>query len=294
MPVSHVKRVTEELKKAGISPLALYRLTSAHVPRIVHEDERIEAAVYGRKKESEGIFGIIEGMLIATDRRIIFIDYRPGFTTMDDISYDVVAGVNLSTALFTASVTLYTRIANYHLSHVSLKSAQRFTDFIENRIEVFEEQKVKSKGEQLDMTHETKLDEKALTFLREHEIGVLSTIDRTGTLRGTVVYYVMRNGYPHFVTKEGTQKVGNIVGNQRAAFTVFDENRLETVQLAGMVESVNNNETRIEIITSVLRPRTYEDNSHLAPVIRMGPETATLVFRIMPTDYSFIDFKNPK
>lgn len=64
---------------------------------------------------------------------MLFIDHRPGYTTMDEVSYDVVSGVNVSTTLFYASVTLFTKVANYRLSFASKQCVQRFADYVESR-----------------------------------------------------------------------------------------------------------------------------------------------------------------
>lgn len=127
------ERIKQELKQAGMSGLALRRFSSRYLPSVIHEDEHIKAAVAGRRKESEGLFGYAEGMLIATDQRVIYLDHRPGFTTMDEITYDVVAGVNLTVAGPSASLTLFTRVTNYVVSHANVTCATVFAEYIEKR-----------------------------------------------------------------------------------------------------------------------------------------------------------------
>ncbi len=127
----HAERIKAELMKAGFSRMNLRRFTSSHLPKVIHRDEHIMAAVSGRRKESEGFFGFVEGMLVATDKRVIYIDHRPGYTSMDEISYDVISGVNLSKTLISSSVTLFSKVNNYVVSYVKPVCAEKFANYVE-------------------------------------------------------------------------------------------------------------------------------------------------------------------
>lgn len=289
--IEHKDRIKEELHRAGVTTLGRYRFSGMYLPEVIHEDEHIEAAIFGRHKELQGFFGAVEGMLVATDKRVIFIDHRPGYTTMDEFTYDVISGVNITKAIYNASVTLYTKVNNYRLSYVGKQSAKKFANFIEERLEKRVAQASQSE-QQTPPIPETILSAEALEFLNKRDVGVLSTIERTGSLRGAAVYYVTKDGYVYFMTKENTRKTRNIVANEHVAFTVFDEQDLETIQLAGMAEQVTNYKTRMKVITAILRTRTYNDGSHLVPVVRMGAETNTLVYRIVVTDFDYTNFIN--
>lgn len=130
----HAKRINDELKAVGFTRMNLRRFTSKYLPKVIHKDEKILAAVSGRRKETEGFFGLVEGMLVATDKRVIFIDHRPGFTDMDEVSYDVVTGVNLSRTLVSSSVTLFTKIHNYVLSYARTSCAEAFVEYVEENV----------------------------------------------------------------------------------------------------------------------------------------------------------------
>lgn len=289
--IEHKDRIKEELHRAGVTTLGRYRFSGMYLPEVIHEDEHIEAAIFGRHKELQGFFGAVEGMLVATDKRVIFIDHRPGYTTMDEFTYDVISGVNITKAIYNASVTLYTKVSNYRLSYVGKESAKKFANFIEERLEKRVAQVTESE-QQAPPVRETILSAEAVEFLNKRDIGVLSTIERTGSLRGAAVYYVIKDGYVYFMTKENTRKARNIIANEHVAFTVFDEQGLETIQLAGMAEQVTDDKTRMKVITAILRTRTYNDGSHLVPVVRMGAEMNTLVYRIVVTDFDYTDFIN--
>ena len=129
----HQERVREELRAAGVSRFGLHKFTSHYIPYVIGNKEHIKAVVFGRQREVEGFFGVVGGALVATDTRIVYIDHRPGYTTMDEISYGVVSGVNVTQAGPYASLTLYTKIGNYHLSFAKPYCTMRFARYIEMR-----------------------------------------------------------------------------------------------------------------------------------------------------------------
>jgi len=129
----HEERIREELRAAGVSKFGLHKFTSHYIPYVIGNKEHIKAVVFGRQKEVEGFFGVVGGALVATDTRIVYIDHRPGYTTMDEISYDVVSGVNVTQAGPYASLILYTKIGNYHLSFAKPYCTLRFARYIEMR-----------------------------------------------------------------------------------------------------------------------------------------------------------------
>lgn len=279
------ERIEKELDAVGVIHRNMHPFTSSYLPRVLHDEEHIRAAVFGRRKESEGFFGFVEGMLVATDERVIFLDHRPGYTTMDEISYDNVSGVNLSTTIIYASVTLFTKIMNYKISFAGHKAARLFTDYIENRAIKHEDRPISSQKP----PYEALITDEPLNFLESHEVGVLSTVERTGAVSGAVVYYTMMDDYPYFITKENSRKADNILNNQHVAFTVFDEAKLQTIQLQGIVEQIHSDAHKLEILTAIVHPRTYADGSHKPPILRIGPD-GIQTYRIVPTKFDFIDY----
>jgi len=131
---AQVERIRVELQAAGVSRFGRMKFPSKYLAQVIHPDEHISAAILGRTKEANGVVGYIESMLIATDRRVIFIEHQPFRTIMDEISYQVVTGVKVSAAALFASLTLFTKVANYTLMFLDLNKAQHFASYIEGRV----------------------------------------------------------------------------------------------------------------------------------------------------------------
>lgn len=283
---THTERVKSELKRSGVSSIALLRFTGRYLPKVIHENEHIKAAVFGRHKESEGLFGFAEGMLVATDIRIIYLDHRPGYTTMDEISYDVVSGVNVSTIGLHSSLTLFTKIANYTVSFAKLVCVRKFADYIEKQRIDF-----KPSAEIVEpAAPKAESNDKTLEFLRTHDTAVLSTIERTGNVTGAVVFYIFNYGYIYILTKDGTRKARNMVANSQVALTIYDAKQLQTAQIQGFAEVELDPAIRQSIYERIAKP--YNKADQKAPPVTKIQNGSFIVFRITPENFSFSDFSH--
>ena len=128
----HEERIKKELQSVGVTPYGMKKFVIKYLPKVIHKDEHIFGVVYGRYKDKQGTITLNEGMLVATDKRIIFIDHKPGFTDMDEVTYDAVSGIKLTQAVFTA-VILHTKIDNYEIRFANPKCANVFVRYVEQR-----------------------------------------------------------------------------------------------------------------------------------------------------------------
>lgn len=131
--LQEIQRIRRELKAAGVTTFGRLKFASRFLPQVLHQDEHIKGVVYGRYTEGTGLLRWAEGMLIATDCRVIFLDRKPGFEAMDELTYDVVSGVQKSYAWPFASVTLHTRIGNYSLRFANKRCIDTFMHYVEKR-----------------------------------------------------------------------------------------------------------------------------------------------------------------
>lgn len=131
--LKHSARIREELRATGATSFGMLKFASKHLYQIIHETEHVKAAVYGRYRSRQGAFGFNEGMLVATDMRIIFLDHKPGYTAMDELTYEVVSGVQHTTAGPFAAVTLYTRIGDFTLRYANPRCVKKFVNYVEVR-----------------------------------------------------------------------------------------------------------------------------------------------------------------
>lgn len=127
------ERITRELTACGMTGWGLRKFNSRYLMEIIHDDEHIKGVVYGRYRENGGLLNWVDHMLVATDHRVISLNHKPGFTDMDEFGYDVVTGVETSTAGPFTAITLHTRLRDYNLRFINAACAHTFVEYIESR-----------------------------------------------------------------------------------------------------------------------------------------------------------------
>lgn len=295
MSNSHYDRVQSELSKAGVSRYGLLRAEGRNLPNIIHPEEHIKAAVYGRTTDGSA-------MLVATDRRIIFYDKKPLITISDEISYEVVSGIGVNRENgVRASLTLFTRMGEYTIRYASPRAVDTFKSYIEtNRLEGTPQPDTRRTKPVTDSAKQTlqssipktTISPEAAQFLASHELAVLSTIDRTNQLHGAAVYYLFNAKAQtiHILTKSQTQKSHNILATHQVAVTVYDEAALQTAQLQGLADIETDEETKQHVYMNINRIRDYNGERHHPPVTKLL-EGHFMVYRISITSARFHDFK---
>lgn len=279
--------IINELKSVGVTRHGLSKPESKELPRILHDDEHIKGVIYGRSEANNS------AMLVATDHRVLFLDNQFLFKTIDELSYDVVSGVSSSVSGPLTSVTLHTRVTDYHLRYVNATCAEIFIKYIENkRLEV------NPNNQQNDSTQHTTtppiahttIDEKTESFLRNNSLAVLSTIDRTGNVHGAVVHYTVgQNDIIYILTKSGTGKGKNIYTHEQVAITIHEPATLKTLQIQGIAKIETDQIIRDEVFLQLTQPRPYKDGINPPPVTQLH-NGSFMVIRVIPTIFSYHDY----
>lgn len=297
----HEIRVRDELIKAGFTKAGLRKFTAKYLPQVIGEDEHIGGAVHGRYSEtSKGPLNWVEGMLVATDKKVMFIDHKPGYTDVDEITYFVVAGVKYVNAWPFAAVTLHTRMGDFTLKFASPICAKKFVRYVEsysvNENEGggnYTKEQFMNKDQKKHKKTTATLDDISVEFLNSHDTGVLSTISKGGGLDSAAIHYIVDNNSIYFVTKSDTQKAHNILSNSNVAFTVYDRDSLETISIKGNAEIESQPTIKNIIFTEIVKPRKYGSKISLPPVSSLEKESY-IIFKITPTDSKLVNYKKER
>lgn len=289
----HKKRITAELKAAGMTTYGFMKTETERIPKIIHDNEHIGGVAYGHTTGDK----IGSAMLIATDNRIIFLDVKPFFTTLDEIAYRVVSGVRLNKAGPFAGVVLHTKIRDYGLRFVNTKCAKTFVKFIETYIELHRQKNSEDqddingairssvKLEQSKVKNESEFE----AFIHSQSTAVLSTVNREGNVHGSVIHYVYKDGVFYFVTKSDTNKSKNIAVHGQVAITIHPADSLKTAQISGYAEIEDDQEIVTSVYQTISTPKIYIEGHHFPPVISMK-KGEVVVLRIVPTSIEYQDF----
>lgn len=123
--ISQNKLVFTELTNLGVGSWAWWHSELRRLPTLMDANEHIGGILYGYQ-------GLNFVLLVATDRRVIFLDSKPLFTDEEEVSYDVVSGISYDHLIFT-TVTLHTRVKDYKVLTLNTRCAQGFKRYIEQR-----------------------------------------------------------------------------------------------------------------------------------------------------------------
>lgn len=297
------KRIRQELRQAGMTDYGLMKFGVRYVMHLIKEDEHVHGVVYGRYRSGEGILAMTEGMLIATDRRVIFIDHKPGFTDLDEITYDMVGGVRHQKFGPFNTVTLHTRMGDYVVSYTNARCSEVFTDYIESRrisrdasLPIYSpdsnqpviDKKVVNGGRHMPIPF---LDAQTLKFLKEHDIAVLSSVDKQGNPSAAVVYYIVDQlNQVYIITKSETTKATNITSNRHVSLTVFDATSAETLTIKGQADFETDEQVISYVFNQIVKPKNYQGVSMLPPVAHLK-QGVLRVIRIVPRSGKYVDYK---
>lgn len=286
MNSTHEQRIIEELKSVGVTHHGLAKPESKELPHILHEDEHIGGVIYGRGESNNS------AMLVATDRRVLFLDNQFLFKTIDELGYDVVSGVSSSIAGPLTSVILHTRIADYALRYVNADCADTFIKYIENKCLEKNADTAADDNKQTTPWPPTQgaTDKQAEDFLRSHDLAVFSTVDRTGNVHGAVVYYTVdQNNAIYVLTKSNTGKGKNVYAHSQVAVTIHEPGTLKTLQIQGMATVETDQKVKEDVFTRMTQPRNYAEGAKLPPVTQLQ-EGAYIAIKITPLLMSYHDY----
>lgn len=125
----HVKA---ELRRRGAVAYNMWLPETHYLPNLLHRDEHIMGSVYGRFDRGPNNKG--RGVLVATDQRVLFIDKKPLFLHVDELTYMIIGGVTFTRiGSFMGYVTVHSRLGDYMLRTFNLKNAANFVDYIETK-----------------------------------------------------------------------------------------------------------------------------------------------------------------
>jgi general stress protein 26 len=284
-------QIKAELKAAGAGSIAMLTPEVHELVRLLHPDEHIGGVIYG--SYPAGL-----AWLVATDKRVIFIDRKPFFSTIDELTYDIVTGTSMNRAGIAYSVILHTRVTDYTMRFVPGRCANIFVDYIDSR-------RLES-GDTHDVDFDTgmihhalplepasalgELSTEAMNFLKEHDLGVFSTVDRTGNVHGAVVYYMVdRSHFVYILTKSETEKGRDIYAHNQVALTVHEPGTQMTVQMQGMAYIETDQALKDMVLMNIIKLRSYREGKQLPPVTKLH-EGSFIIIRIRPTVLEFHDY----
>jgi hypothetical protein len=121
------------LKRLGANLYDRHLPETHNLAGLLMDNEIMEGIVYGHYSLSNGSMKG-RGALVATNRRILFLDHKPLFQRTTEVTYDVVSGIARSSTGLFGLVTLSTRLGDITVNTRNQRSAATFVQAIETHI----------------------------------------------------------------------------------------------------------------------------------------------------------------
>lgn len=117
----HQSTIEARLNQLGIRKSRWFKPEIRELSQILMDNEKIITAVTGR------YFGGF-ALLVATDHRLLLIDKKVLFLTVDDIRYDMISEIDFNSRLFDSTIHIFT--VNKQHSFTSLKGKKLLRELV--------------------------------------------------------------------------------------------------------------------------------------------------------------------
>jgi len=124
----HPSIIEARLGELGFRASRWFRAEIHELQHILMNDETIVALACGR------YFGSF-ALLVATDQRLLLIDKRVFFMTIEDSRYDMISEIDFNMQVYAANLTIYTMNKTHKFTSVKYKKQLReLTSYVQRRV----------------------------------------------------------------------------------------------------------------------------------------------------------------
>jgi hypothetical protein len=130
----HPSMIEARLGELGFRASRWFRAEIHELQHILMDNEKIISLACGR------YFGSF-ALLVATDQRLLIIDKRVFFMTIEDIRYDMISEIDYNSQAYNATVTVYTLNKTHKFTSIKFRRQLReLTSYVQRRVWEFRQQ----------------------------------------------------------------------------------------------------------------------------------------------------------
>ena len=129
----HVDEVNRQLLRIGVNFKLWCRAEIRELPKILFEGEQMQHVLRGRY---EGGFALF----CATDRRVLLVDKKPFYLTLEDIRYDMISDVQFNQRLVDSTIRLGTVHKTVSFTGYSQHKMREFTNYVQKQVMFYSQQ----------------------------------------------------------------------------------------------------------------------------------------------------------
>ena len=119
--------IRDAIKKLGMSNGWLVKQEIAALPSVLWEDELIAGAIQGHYNDRAGL-------LVATQRRLIFIDKGWASLRVEDFPYDQITSIQYATGMVFGEIIIFAAGNNAKISQLAKAETLAFADIARNHV----------------------------------------------------------------------------------------------------------------------------------------------------------------
>lgn len=135
--------------------------------------------------------------------------------------------------------------------------------------------------------------QRILSFLQGHAIGVLSTVTPDGDPHGAVIYYSIDNDFTvRFTTKRKTRKFDNMTFRNHAMLVVYEAKSQTTVQIMGVTQEITDEAEAHAAFRKMLESSMETSEAGLPPISKLYAGTYAAL-RLKPLQIRMAIFARP-
>src|SRR6478752_6490132 len=124
----HPSLIEARLGKLGFKPSRWFGPEIRELEHILMDHEKLISLACGRYY---GSFAL----LVATDQRLLLIDKRVFFMTVEDTRYDMISEIDYNAQIYSATVTIYTMNKTHKFTSMKYKKQLRdLTNYVQRRV----------------------------------------------------------------------------------------------------------------------------------------------------------------
>lgn len=270
----HILNIEKELKNVGMKMYGLMKSETKELPHILAENETIHGCIYGQYKGGSG-------MLVATNRRLIFLDKKPMHLLMEEMTYERIVDIGADWQPFFSKVTVNARAEKYVFKYVNTRCARIFVRYLEMAVLGMPKEANTTSALRSKLRAPIATTREESVFLASHSVCVVSSVAANGYPYGATMFYFADQDQNtiRLITRSETETATNLLRNKRVALTVTDMDLLATMHISGTTELDTNPKKGYELLQGILKGHKTLPKNVLPPVAQIT-EGAYVIFSI--------------
>lgn len=113
--------------------------------------------------------------------------------------------------------------------------------------------------------------EHILEFLKNHNIGVLATVDPNGEPNAATIYFTVDDDLNvSFITKTGTKKHDNLIRQNHAMLVVYEASSQTTVEIVGIASAITGVSEVQDIFADILKISKSTSGNDVPPISKLN------------------------